>query len=201
MPGPRRRYSGSAATQKDGYDTVKLMAEVDPKLGRLVPDLGLVRERVEKVLRDNYVTSPPVVPFKIATNYGLRVLFTTFQPQATGVVSGLYQVDTNTIYVNTEDPPDRQTFTIAHEFGHALLHKDLYAKDPDRYTVLMRTPLRAETDPLEQEANAFATQLLIPKMFLDKYYQKASIGELARLFVVSEEVIRFRLENEHSAAA
>jgi len=177
------------------------MAEVDQQLGRIVPNFALVRERVEKVLADNYVTSPPVVPYKIALNYGLKVLFTTVPTQTDGVVSGLYDVKTNSIYVNTEDPPERQTFTIAHEFGHALLHKDLYAQHPDRYKVLMRAPLRAETDPLEQEANAFATQLLIPKMLLDKYAPKASIGELARLFIVSEEVIRFRLENEHSAAA
>lgn len=177
------------------------MADVDPQLGRFVPDLALVRERVDKVVHDNYVTSPPVLPYKIATNYGLKVLFTAFPAQTTGVISGVYDVKTNSIYVNTEDPPERQTFTIAHEFGHALLHKDLYAQHPDRYKVLMRAPLRAETDPLEQEANAFATQLLIPKMFLDKYYPKASIGELARLFIVSEEVIKFRLENEHSAAA
>src|SRR2546429_2896918 len=118
------------------------MAEVDPQLGRLVPDLALVRERVDKVLHDNYVTSPPVVPHKIATNYGVQVLFATFQPQTNGIVSGLYEIKTNSIYVNTEEPPERQTFTIAHEFGHVLLHKDLYAQHPDRYKVLMRAPLR-----------------------------------------------------------
>lgn len=177
------------------------MAEVDQELGRRAPDFFLVREKVEKILHNNFVTSPPVLPHKIAESYGLKVIFTTVPPQNNQIVSGFYDVRSSTIYVNLEDPPDRQTFTIAHEFGHVDLHKDLYSRHPERYKVLLRGPLRAETDPLEREANAFAAQLLVPQMFLEKYSSKASIEELARLFIVSEEVIKFRLEHERSRAA
>lgn len=177
------------------------MAEIDQELGRYAPDFFLVREKVERILHDSFVTSPPVLPHKVAGSYGLKVIFTTVPPQNNQIVSGFYDVRSSTIYVNVEDPPDRQTFTIAHEFGHAVLHKDLYSTNPERYKVLLRGPLRAEKDPLEQEANTFAAHLLVPRMFLTKYYPSASIEELARLFIVSEEVIKFRLENERSRAA
>ena len=177
------------------------MLAFDQLLGRPAPDLMLVREKVDKILHDNFVTSPPVLPHKIVNSYGLKVIFTTVPLQNGRVVSGFYNVLSSTIYINTEEPPNTQTFTIAHEFGHAVLHKDLYAQHPETYKPLLRKPIRAETDPLEQEANFFAAELLVPRVFLGKYYPKASVEELARLFIVPEEVIKFRLDNDQSAAA
>ena len=82
-----------------------------------------------------------------------------------------------------------------------MLHARLFANHPDEYKVLMRAPLGGVKDPLEQEANAFAANLLVPRQFLDRYYRIASSAELARLFIVSEEVIRYRLKLEYDIAA
>jgi len=136
---------------------------------------------------------PPVLPREIAQNYGIEVVFAAF-PTHISEVMGFYDFDGRKIFVNADDHVNRQTFTIAHELGHALLHIDFR----EQYQVLLRRPMGAEADPLEKEANHFAAKLLVPKRFLDQYYKIASVSELARLFVVSEEVIRYRLKNEYN---
>jgi Zn-dependent peptidase ImmA (M78 family) len=105
------------------------------------------------------------------------------------------------IYVSEKEHPRRQTFTIAHELGHALLHGKLFESHPEDYQVLLRTPIGATKDPLEQEANAFAGHLLVPASLLAKYQRIADNSELARLFNVSEDVIRYRKAFESRFAA
>jgi len=63
--------------------------------------------------------------------------------------------------------------------------------------ILLRLPIGSnETDPLEKEANCFAANLLVPKYLLDKYKDK-DVADLAKLFNVSKDVIRFRLKSEY----
>jgi len=176
------------------------MAEWHPHLGREAPDYALVKNRVAQVIAENSIIAPPIKPRPIAIAYGLRVLFAGF-PESIENISGLYDVRTNEIIVNREDPASRQTFTIAHELGHFLLHKELYERYPEDYRVLSRAPIRASKDPLEQEANAFAAHLLVPRKFLDQYRDIADSRELSRLFIVSEEVIRYRLQLEYGIDA
>jgi Zn-dependent peptidase ImmA (M78 family) len=169
-------------------------------LGRKAPDYDLVSEWVAKVLVDNSIYEPPVQPLELARNYKTRVLFADFGDEHRDV-AGFLDYKKSDIYVNTHDAPRRQTFTIAHELGHVLLHGSLFEAHPEEYRVLLRSPIAGQKDPLEQEANAFAANLLVPRFMLDKYYQTASKFELARLFNVSEDVIRFRLAFEYKLAA
>ena len=161
-------------------------------LGRDAPSYSIVMAAVRKCLDENFISSPPISPVEIAANNGIKVFFAEF-PKQELEVSGFFDFKTNYIYVNKDEPPRRQTFTIAHELGHAILHGKLFRSYPEDYKVLLRTPIGASDDPLEKEANAFAAQLLVPKDMLARYGKIASVSELARLFNVSEDVIRFRL--------
>jgi Zn-dependent peptidase ImmA (M78 family) len=165
-------------------------------LERDAPDYAGVLLKVSQVLKENSVFEPPVLPKELAENYGHSVIFAEFPDHAKDVM-GFLDLDTSEIFVNSADPPNRQTFTIAHELGHALMHGEALKKHPDKYTVLYRKPLASEIDPIEQEANAFAANLLVPRNMLDKYHPLATVSELARLFIVSEEVIRYRLQFEY----
>ncbi len=171
-------------------------------LKRRVPDYGLVMKTVKMALKSNYITEPPISPVEIAGSYGISVKFADFGAENNDV-SGFYDLQARSIYVSENDPPRRQTFTIAHELGHALLHSALFQRYPEEYKVLLRTPLGAVKDPLEQEANAFAGHLLVPGNLLSKYQRIGTDAELARLFNVSEDVIRFRkaFENKFAAAS
>jgi Zn-dependent peptidase ImmA (M78 family) len=177
-----------------------LMAAFHDRLGRPAPDYRLVKRVADRVLDENVITEPPVLAKDICHNYGIGVLFADFG-NLSSEVAGFFDFSTKKIFVNRADPGNRQVFTIAHEFGHYMLHAALFASHSDEYKVLMRAPLGGVKDPLEQEANAFAANLLVPRQFLDRYYRIASSAELARLFIVSEEVIRYRLKLEYDVAA
>jgi Zn-dependent peptidase ImmA (M78 family) len=64
---------------------------------------------------------------------------------------------------------------------------------------LLRDQSLTTKDPIEQEANAFAAHLLVPRAMLEKYRGLASIAELSELFAVSMPVIKNRLRFEFGA--
>ena len=111
-------------------------------------------------------------------------------------VSGFYDPDEHAIYVNKHEYPLRQSFTIAHELGHALLHRE-WARTGN-YSVLMRDNGTDHGEPHEKEANSFAANLLVPRELLDKY-RHLSEGDLSKLFAVSVPVIRNRLAFEYGS--
>lgn len=136
-------------------------------------------------------TKPPIDPLEIANELNIPVKFVKFAEEYDNI-SGLYYHKDNTIYVNKAERPNRQTFTIAHELGHKILHEEWIKSDS--YQVLFREQLvTPSTDPKEQEANCFAANLLVPKEMLLMYKDIASIEELSTLFMVSKPVIRNRL--------
>lgn len=161
----------------------------------VVANYKKAREESEKILRENFISEPPIFPRELASNYGLNVKFVEFDDKFEAV-AGYLSTDEKIIYVNSKDSPKRQTFTIAHELGHWILHRSIIEKNPENYNVLLRLPLgRTDTDPLEKEANCFAANLLVPKKMLDKYKDFATIQQLADLFIVSQDVVRFNLEH------
>lgn len=68
------------------------------------------------------------------------------------------------IFLNRNVPPDRMRFSLAHELAHAIMH-------------------RVPTDDIEDEANAFAAELLLPERALHRALigQKITLELLARL--------------------
>ncbi len=147
-------------------------------------------------LLDSFDIAEPIVPVaEIAQRKGLELKY--FKPDSDEnlkKVSGFFNEKTKTIYINSEDPPRRQSFTIAHELGHYILQHQ-----PNQVGVLYRyaTPIDKE-DPLEQEANYFAANLLVPEDMLTKVMKKYNLTEndgslLADIFGVSLDVIKYRL--------
>lgn len=156
-------------------------------------DFPKAQKAAEKILQDFEYTSAPINPVTIANAMGVAVRFATFAEDINDRVSGFFDFEENTIYVNETESPYRQTFTIAHELGHKVLHED-YIKSSE-YTVLLRqTEMTGNKSPIEQEADAFAANLLVPRFLLDKYRNLATPEKLSHLFVVSESVIRNRLK-------
>lgn len=131
---------------------------------------------------------PPINPIEIAEAKGIDVIFATFAKKHSQV-SSLYSYKNNTIYVNKAEQPSRQVFAIAHELGHKILHEE-WAKS-ENYQVLLREQLEFPgLNNYEEEANIFASHLLIPDSFINKYRNIASIDELARVCMVPKSIIR-----------
>lgn len=159
------------------------------------PDYSHVLREVKNILDEYGIVRPPINPVEIARDKGFEIKFVTFSGEYESV-SGFYDPSECAIYVNKNESPLRQTFTIAHELAHAILHKDW--AESDGYKVLWRDPSRNTTDdPYEKEANVFAANLLVPRDMLSQYYDELSLPDLSKLFVVSVPVIRNRLAREY----
>jgi Zn-dependent peptidase ImmA (M78 family) len=138
------------------------------------------------------LVAPPVPVIEIAEQSGVDVVFANFG-EHTSTVAGFCDFAESKLFVNRDDATERQTFTIAHELGHWLLHRDKFLADPENYSVLPRfsEPVK---NPVEQEANHFAANLLVPKRFLVPVITVPT-ARLAAIFGVSRLMMDFRVNN------
>lgn len=155
------------------------------------PRYAEARRKAEELTAD--YSTPPIPVHEIAESNGVDVVFANFGG-ASDKVAGFCDFAGAKLYVNARDPLSRQTFTIAHELGHWMLHRDLFRQDPEKYQVLPRFQAVEKSSPFEQEANAFAAALLVPARLL-KPVRSASVAQLARVFGVSRQMMEFRLKN------
>lgn len=133
----------------------------------------------------------------------------------------LISSDWNTIYVDNNNYLDdryynRIRFSLAHEVGHFILHKELYASFniknfEDFYNIIDQ--LNDKYGIIESHANRFANFLLVPRVKLKiekdrvlnehpevKGFDIASINSyiaipLSKIFQVSQEVIEYSFVN------
>lgn len=149
------------------------------------------KQQANRVLEENYVVEPPVRIDQIASTYGIEIYESDLEKD----IAGLLDMDRRVIFVNKSDPPNRQTFTIAHELGHFIMHQEVLKTQPE-YAIFYRKPLgKPNGDSIESEANCFAANLLVPKDMLDKY-EDESINRKAEIFGVSADVIGYRMQYE-----
>lgn len=158
------------------------------------PNYGRVKREVAAIHQQFDIVSPPVNPVEIAQHYGVKVYFARFSGEQANV-AGFYDCDEDAIYVNRDEFPLRQTFTIAHELGHRILHAE-WARSSD-YKVLMRDGDYTGNEPHEKEANAFAAHFLVSRFMLDQYWPSLNVNALSKLFAVSVPMIRNRLSIEY----
>lgn len=154
-------------------------------------DKGLARSKAEELAKD--YTSPPIPALEIAERNGVDVVFAKFG-EASDTVAGFCDFRNAKLYVNAADVVERQTFTIAHELGHWILHRKFFEAHPDEYEILPRFQQVDHSDPFEKEANAFAAALLVPKRLLNPV-KDAPVSSLASAFGVSRTMMEFRLKN------
>lgn len=164
-----------------------------------------IEQQVSDLLRDAKIVQAPVSVENIAKSLGASVVPYELGEEVSGVL--VVEEHRGTIGFNSTHHPKRQRFTIAHELGHLVLHvnknkpKELFV-DKDfivkwRYNKIY-SPKEFEQ---EQEANAFAAALLMPKEFLIHEMQKEKfkdltenrlIDELSKVFNVSTQAMTYR---------
>ncbi|MDE0254091.1 MAG: ImmA/IrrE family metallo-endopeptidase [Rhodospirillaceae bacterium] len=155
------------------------------------PRRRLAENRADQLSR--HYSSPPIPVLEIAERNGVSVTFADFG-ELSEKVAGFCDLDNARIYVNSKDKTERQSFTIAHELGHWILHREKITNKPETYRVLPRFTDPDSDNPLEKEANAFAACLLVPKRLL-KPVLGAPISALANIFGVSRTMMEFRVKN------
>lgn len=157
------------------------------------------KDAAEEVLRENFITKPPVPVVELSKNYGYEVIEVDLDPD----IAGFVNIKDHVIFVNNSDSDTRIAFTIAHELGHIKLHTSELEKNPD-IGILYRRPLgKKDDDEKEQEANCFAASLLVPQLMYEaiiEQYKSVLTNEnkfeiFGKLFGVSQDVIKYRLND------
>ena len=113
--------------------------------------LAAINTTVNGILLDADIKVLPVKIEEIAKSFGLKVIPYPFDDD----ISGTLIIEQNVIGFNQTESRVRRRFTIAHELGHYVLHKD---KKPIFLDKLFRLNYASQeqNQELEMEANAFA---------------------------------------------
>lgn len=135
------------------------------------------------VLRACEIDAPAVPVNAICAALGVKVVMADGMDPLLGFLDT--KSDAPVIYVAAGSSPTRTRFTVAHEFGHLMLHP-LGTHYRESSSVTMNVPPRNDAHRREQEANRFAANLLMPGYLLEPELARgASDRELAALFQVS----------------
>ncbi|WP_162236097.1 ImmA/IrrE family metallo-endopeptidase [Devosia sp. Leaf64] len=138
-------------------------------------------------------STPPIPVLEIAEQTGVNVVFSDFGKHS-DTVAGFCDFEARRLYVNAKDIRTRQLFTMAHELGHWVMHREVFLRDPSRYPVLPRFQSVEASNIFEREANCFAANLLVPKRLLDPV-RNSPVSTLAEVFGVSRAMMENRLKN------
>lgn len=168
-----------------------------------------IEKRADAVLKAARVTRPSIKVENVARSLGITV---RYESTSSDVSGALFRSAAKVVVgVNPDHPLNRQRFTIAHEIGHFVLHREhlhmddtrAYSTEPGTTHRLLRDQVSSQaTDPKEIEANRFAAALLMPAIMLkrslesrDLPLKQKDIEDLAQEYEVSLQAMTFRLSN------
>ncbi len=160
--------------------------------------MTMVREKLAELL-DRY-GGPPVNIEAIIRGLGLEL---DKKASLNADISGQIEKSGNETYkvsVNAADNYLRQRFTMAHELGHYLLHKNLIGDgliDDRAYRSTVAGKYSSGMVGPEEEAaaNRLAARILMPANVVTSEAQDAtSIETLAKRFQVSTKAMEIRLQ-------
>lgn len=146
---------------------------------------------------------PPVDVEAIVEAEGIEVIEEDLEDEVSGLL--VSKSGNNIILVNSDHHLNRQRFTIAHEFGHYLMHRDISNIFFDEALVFFRDQEASEgTKYQEIEANAFAAELLMPEYLLKQMVRESPVdafddreesllSKTAKKFQVSVQALTIRL--------
>lgn len=151
----------------------------------------------ERAIVARFTREHPVKVGALAEALGLIVTRTPLAPKISGLIRPNPEAPAGfEIRVNKYESPERQRFTVAHEIGHYLLHRDdIGAGVVD--SVLYRSSL---TSRKETEANKMAAAIVMPEdrvsrelVALGGRREEGVAEELARIFRVSLPAMKVRI--------
>lgn len=153
-----------------------------------------IKEVANAILRE-YNKPFPVDVIEIAKSYGLEVLEGNFdRPDVSGMLD--MSTDKPQIIVAAGDSFVRKRFSIAHEFGHFVLHYQGKAPENGKQQMVSYRDNVSKMgfDVKEMEANFFAANLLMPEnKVLELWRMGFNANDIADYFGVSKSAALNRL--------
>jgi hypothetical protein len=136
----------------------------DARSARDVPEYKLAREAARKLHREHDIPGPPYDLERLSSDLGLEVTIGDFDHD--GMLVG------TKIEIPASSAPRVRRFALAHEIGHFVLRHE------------------GERSKLEPEANALASELLIPRDELAREIKTTpSVRALCATFEVSRQAM------------
>lgn len=135
---------------------------------------------IKKIVEDLMDKHETNNPFEIASAENIHV----FEWNLNKEVLGFYKYIRRNqfIYINSNISEDEKLFTCAHELGHSQLHDKVNTPFLKRYTLM-------SVDKIEQEANRFAVELLLPDQAIYEHTdEQLVLHEIAESYGVPKEV-------------
>ena len=169
----------------------------------------MISKRIENIaqviLEQSNINNFPIDIEKIVKSYGIEVITDNLGDD----VSGLLAIESDKIIIGVDKSQNgsskRKRFTIAHEFGHFILHKNHQSIFIDsNFRVMFRDTISTKgVDINEIQANAFAAAILMPKhLLIDRIKflnldlsDDSSIKKIADEFGVSMTAMSYRISN------
>ena len=129
------------------------------------------------------ITKGPVPNLvSLLENHGIIIVKTDLFTDKIDGLSTVSDKGNHIIFLNARMPNDRQRFSLAHELGHVLMHFDIPSIGED----------------VEDEANRFASEFLMPKNEIInslRYLSFSKLGELKRTWKVSMKALIYRAKH------
>lgn len=151
-----------------------------------------------RLLTKHDVKDPPINVNELAAKLDVKIQHQDDFPDTLSAAL-MRSGDSAVVAVNGRHHEHRIRFSIAHELGHLLLHRDSggYYDKRHQISVDLRNQTSVEGwNVKEIEANRFAAELLMPRrMVLAELEHIQIASELAKIFQVSEEAMTHRLAN------
>lgn len=139
-----------------------------------------IKEIVEELIK-KYGTNNP---FEIAKAKNIHIIETELHEEIFGFYK--YMRRNKFIFLNSNLDKEEKLFTFCHELGHSEIHPKLSAP-------FLRSKTLISIDKIENEANRFAVELLLPDNAIYEYKDTSlSISEIANIYGVPTEVAHLK---------
>src|SRR5581483_8605180 len=156
--------------------------------------MALRIDSFQKIENDAYsilaqfsINEAPIPIEEITKKMGVGLISYDMGEEVSGML--VLQNGNGTIGYNSKHSKNRQRFTIAHELGHFVLHRDKENLFVDKdFLVKYRSSKSYNSDEirLEQQANAFAAALLMPKQFIMNYLTSEKYKNYSESQIIDE---------------
>lgn len=159
------------------------------------PNYKYAREMAKRILQKHKIKEVPTDLKVICESLGLEYVELDDPNELDGAV--LVMGGVRVAMINKAKPFVRARFTLAHELGHILLNHDKREfYDPEAARELGEDTPEHAKPAKEREADAFASELLIPMEQLKKYQSELkNLDNLAVIFQVSKHAMSIAIAN------
>ena len=137
----------------------------------------------------------PVDVWAIARDLGIEVRDVPMPDHISGKIKNLGGSPEHfSIWLNASHHINRKRFTLAHELAHYLLHRNEFVEIVDN--TMFRQDGGTLDSAKERQANQLAANILMPYPRIKEHRRqtRADLNDLARIFGVSLDAMRIRME-------